>query len=696
MKRDALTQPATHEQVRRFADVKGISVEKAAEILEAAREKQIASRAEDPYGRGYEPPIWYVAKALIRNPAWSDYERAYIRKRLGPEWTAEAFAERMRKRLGFAHPVTKLLIMGSNRSGKTDFSSKFIVQTLLQGGKKCCSGAQTHQTQKKNQMARVWRYMPADLQEKNIATKKAKDIQENISYTPKNGFAGSRVTLGNKSELDFITYEMTTNSLEGVEYDLAHLDEEYGIGHYNLLTTRITSRSGCFLGTFTPLNGYTPPIAAFLDGAVVTRYHTAYLRPRDNGEMLPWKELNITKEEYEKLVAWRREGQVGDCDVPESRPEDCFEWLFDNGDGRDLAEDVRGRAFDTVPRVCVCQGGQAAAIWFYGSDNPYGLPSELIISKMADKNAEDKIYAAVYGMAKSLKGRLITSFSDANVIRPEELPKKLVRVQVVDPAPERNWCMGWFGFDPTDGTLYMYREWPGPYEVPGQGVPGPWVVASDRNKGMNDGARGDGQTSFGFGYNQIKFEVARLEKWYDFLRWKAEGNDPLKHPEDWEDVEEWDDCDGAVERIAFRILDSRAASQSKISKGTNQTLLTDLEGIMGGWQVADGQKCDVGYSRIIDKCRTLKFKVTTDCPNTIDCFKLLTGKDGQKGAAKDMMDLVRYAVMSDIWDYGEDEATEIVIDVLNDNQDVVASVRTTARAACGAFGGRSKAKWWSD
>ena len=30
---------------------------------------------------------------------------------------------------------------------------------------------------------------------------------------------------------------------------------------------------------------------------------------------------------------------------------------------------------------------------------------------------------------------------------------------------------------------------------------------------------------------------------------------------------------------------------------------------------------------------------------------MLTGHDGQKGACKDMVDLVRYAVMSDIWDW---------------------------------------------
>ena len=658
--RDARIQPATPEQVAAFATRKGVSVERAAAELERLREEQIARQQADPYLYGYEPPIWYVVKSLMRNPAWSEYERATIRRRLGADWTAEAFAEKMRRRLGFAHPVTKILIMGSNRAGKTDFSSKLLLQTLqAKPAAKVCSGAQTHMTQKKNQMARVWKYMTSDLKARNIATKKAKEIVENINYTPKNGFAGSRVTLANSSELDFITYEQNTTSLEGVEYDLVHLDEEYPQAFYDLMTTRITSRAGTFLGTFTPLSGYTAPIATFLNDKVVTRWHTAWLRPTDGGAKLPWNELNLTEEEYAKLTAWRRQGMQGDCGIPESRPEDCFEWLFDEGDGEDTVRVPHGRTFDRTPRVCVCQGGEAAAVWFYGSDNPYALPAELIQQKMGDENAEKKIYAAIYGMAKDMKGRLITTFTDANVIPAANLPRKLVRFQVVDPAPERNWCMGWFGYDPTDGTLYMYREWPGPYEIPGQGVPGPWVKPSDRNKGVNDGERGEAQISFGFGYDHIKFEIARLEGWNDYVAWVAAGHNPLAFPDDMSEIEDWSDYDGARETMAFRLLDSRAASQSKISRGTNQTLIEDLDGIMGGWEVADGQKCAIGYNRLIDKSSKGKFCITDACVNTRMCFKLLTGRDGQKGAAKDLIDLCRYAVMSDIWNYTEDQAVEI-------------------------------------
>ena len=181
--RDALIQPATPQQVAAFANQRGMDTNEAQKLLEEMRMRQINRRRSDPYHYGYEPPIWYVVKALIRNPVWSDYERAHIKRRLGADWTAERFADAMRRRLGFAHPVTKTLVMGSNRSGKTDFSAKLCVQTLMLGGKKVVSGAQTHQTQKKNQMPRAWNYMPEDVKAKNIATKKATSAPENIGKT---------------------------------------------------------------------------------------------------------------------------------------------------------------------------------------------------------------------------------------------------------------------------------------------------------------------------------------------------------------------------------------------------------------------------------------------------------------------------------------------------------------------------------
>jgi len=248
--------------------------------------------------------------------------------------------------------------------------------------------------------------------------------------------------------------------------------------------------------------------------------------------------------------------------------------------------------------------------------------------------------------------------------------------------------MGWYGFDPSTGILYKYRDWPGNYEVPGEGVPGPWVEPSDKNDGMNDGRRGEGQTSFGFGYDHYKFEIARLEGWKDYEDWVAAGNDPTRFPEDMTVVEDWDDGRGARERIEFRLLDSRAASQSKINRGANQTLLQDLETLMSGWEVADGQRCEVGYSKLIDLCAKGQYLITEDCVNTALCYKFLTGRDGQKGAAKDFIDLDRYAVLSDVWNYLAEKATAL--------GEAATGVAGTGRktASRRRFGGGGRKVWW--
>ena len=40
--------------------------------------------------------------------------------------------------------------------------------------------------------------------------------------------------------------------------------------------------------------------------------------------------------------------------------------------------------------------------------------------------------------------------------------------------------------------------------------------------------------------------------------------------------------------------------------------------------------------------------ISEECRNLIDCMRMWTGADGQKGAAKDPIDLVRYAATDDI------------------------------------------------
>ena len=646
MMRDAYYMPPTVEQVRKFASAKGIPEMEAKLRIAAGRERFLTAMREDPYTHGYEPDIWLVVKALFRGVEPTRQQRERVRKILNLEWND--FAERMRRHLGFTKPVGEVLIMGANRSGKTDFASKLAMQLADSGGKSMLVGFQTLKTGKGTQMKRLWNYMPKPFKEKNIALKKASRIDEHISYTEQNGFAGSKITFGNRSILDFVTYEMDVKSIEGSEYDFGWLDEEFPQSFLSTLRSRLASKKGILLGTFTPISGYTPVVADFLDGMQVTKWHTAYMLPLDGGIVEPWSELGLTPEEYTALMD-------DSAEVPESRPEECLKWLF--GEGEKARAD--GRAFVRTPRVAVCKGGEAAAVWFYGSDNPYGSPGSVIRSAAKNRRATSEIKARVYGIAEKLSGRLFPKFSrEKNVIPLEALPKRLVRIHVVDPAPERNWCSGWYGYEKATDTLYKYREWPGNYEVPGVGVPPPWAQLSDRNHGVNDGEYAGGQEDFGMSFLKYKYEWARLERWKDFTDWVKEGHDPLEWPENLDEVEEWTELMGTEEPVAERVIDARAASQSKMSMKENLTLFDEVAKLAEGFLPASGQQIAVGLAVLRDRIEDGRYKVTANCTNTIFAYENYTGKDGQKGAVKDWIDCDRYAALSGIFEYGEEDATE--------------------------------------
>lgn len=659
MTRDAIYQPATRAQVEKFAIDNELDFTTAAVRLGQSREKFLAQIRGDPYNYGFEPGIWYVVKALQRGAVVTKQEVAAVRQATGLGW--DEWSDKMRRVLGFTHPVSDVLIMGANRSGKTDFGAKSFLQEADIGQRQLKVGFQEVKTGKEVQMKRLWHYMRNELKARNIAGKKMSDISEHISYTEANGFAGSQIIFKNGSNIYFITYKMDVGAaLEGMEHHKIWLDEEEPKAFLDAARGRVASLSGSVLLTFTPVSGYTSVVADFLEGMRVTRWHTAYMLPLDGGPAMPWAELGLGEDEYRRLVDWGNgitDKEVDPC-VPESRPEECFDWIL--GHGEPVAPGAEDRRFAQTPRVAVCKGGEAAAIWFLGRDNPYGTPREVIANAMKNINATKEVKKRVYGIAEKLKGRLLPEFTDAkNVVPAASIPKRLARIMVVDPAPDRNWTFGWLGYDPVEGVLYAYREWPSAYEIPGVGVPGPWAVASDRKNGINDGDKGDAQESFGMGFDHYKYEWARLEGWNDYTTWAASHPTTGNWPEDIEEtVADWSDINGAREKILKRVIDPRACASKKTTASENVSLFEHVSRMAEGFEPGSGQRIEVGLNFIRDLIVGGRLKISDACPNTIFAFKHITGADGQKGACKDMLDWVRYGVLSGVTDYTVDDATE--------------------------------------
>ena len=636
------------DRIERVAQREGMTRLQAATMLLEQRERWIEAVNADPYRMGYEPSIWWVAWALIDFPWCQESTRKYLAQRLGvkEEVAWETWKVRIRKRLGVREPIVDLLIMGANRCAKSEFGAKTTQrmavntpsETVLFLAQQFALSAQTVQP-------RLWRYMPAEWKQKHTGE------DWYVHYKDLKGFAEAQYQLPSKTKVIGKFYSQDPkDALVGAEAVWAWADEEITPNWDDELGRRLASRRGKKLLTFTPVSGYTPVVKSYLDGARIVRSNPAYLLPRDGGEQVPWLAVGLTRAEWDLRLQEVREKRV--ATVPASRPEDCVGWLEDGE--RVEPEEARGRDWERAPRVALCFDERKAVVWFGTQDNPYGEPSELI-ARERDKGA-DRVRTILYGIAVKSRSSVLAKYNElVHVVADDQVPKVGINYALLDPAAARNDALIWVRSTPTGD--YVYREWPGSYLIPGVGVPGPWAKPSGRNKGWNDGERDEGSDSFGFGFARMKMEVARLEGWTGWLEWARERDERdvaegIGLPDD-EEVEGWEEA-GARERIAERFMDSRPAARSAMTTGGEVTLLDQWNGLGGwDWNTAPGDSIREGTSMIANALdytqardgsmeRPPSLYVAASCRNVRFALATYTGGDGQKGAVKDWIDLIRY------------------------------------------------------
>ena len=593
------------------------------------RERIIAAEKADPFGAGWEPPIWKVCDALLGFP-----------------WVPEAVAAAYRQALGFSRPVDVLLINGGQRGAKTTYGIKRLMRVLRGGPERnaWCFHSNSDMSIQWHQTV-AYQMMPPHLR------KKIMTATTYISFKRQTGFAEQKFILDNLSTCKFRTYEQDDRSLEGANLDFIFCDELVPADVVKTLQLRIAERQGKFVIGFTPVEGYTETVREFQDGASVARESIAYLCPKDGGEPEIPAALGLAPWEVEEMERAKTEKRI--CTAPASRPERCEEWLV-GGLGQTPVPE--GRVFDRVPRVlkCVDPEEKRAVVFFHTADNPYGNPRS--VYSMIAKGTADFVKERFYGIAKkNLSARFPKFNLRVHVIPRADIPKDGTNYHLVDPASGRNFFMGWLRCTPE--AAYLYREWPGNYHIDGVGVPGPWALPDGK---LSDGRAGPGQTPFGFSYARYKQEIARLEGWKDFeeAQEKGRGNTPL---DEW--VTAWDEFNGAAERIVGRFMDSRFASVAKEQGDQPVTLLTKFDDLgvrfepTAGDPILEGiqdinDALDYDTDRPVDYFNKPRLYISEDCRNTIYALQTWTGLDGsrlapearisQKGATKDPIDLLRY------------------------------------------------------
>lgn len=606
------------------------------QVLVEELQERIQAELEQPFERGYRPPIWYVADELLEegkevvlvDPAW-DITDPEIRKRRPLDFLEEAIR---RRQLGLGPIVIvgqrELWIAGSNRSSKTEYAARKTDEIGVDTPHgRTWSWSDSEDKSRAKQHPIIFKYLPTGWKQRLNEKGKAKSVDVKMGYGP-DGFIGNKFTCENGWKHWFNNYKQDLRDVEGDQLDLSWHDEERDPERIKTVRVRLGDRRGLLLNTFTSID------ATFT--AMVSEY--------ESGMQI------LLEVEAEWLLKDKRAGELTPY---ERRP---------------------GRRYEKVRRVAVAGPGsdgdqKANIVYFHIGDNPYygynphqrlragekppiyGKRAFYINQNIANAT-RNKILSRAYGILTSGASRQFNFNTAVHMIAPDQVPRRGTRYLVVDPCPGRNWFMSWLLIDPHD-NWFVYREWPsygGDWPsayIPGIGDPGPWALAGATRPGTNktvyDGVKGPAQEPFKLGLNRYKEEIERVE---------------------------------AGEEIQDRWMDARYAGSPTTTKEAQTTYIEQLQDIgleflaspseQNMLTIDDGSiaminqrleydpDVDLGkYSARLARLNQPKLFVSTECPNVRFALKEWTGKDGQHGACKDPADTLRYAALCDLGYIGE-------------------------------------------
>lgn len=559
------------------------------------RNRSLEAQANDPHRFGWEPKVWKLVDALIEWPWMTEEEKARGR--------------RIRARLGFELPLREVLINGGIRGTKTDYISKRTVQLLLHKPKARAAAWQSTEAMSiSEQQPRIFHYLPRELKTE------VRSQVHYLVYKQHGGFSEGKFILPNASQMEFRNYKQDLSTIEGAEFDLAWTDELAPVELHEAIKGRVSTagRFGLQCNTFTPIDGFTPLVAAYREGARMVLDQTGYMLPVDAAGV---PDMDKAKRVVD-LLEWAEKG-------PPPKTPECLK-------------------FRSVPRVEKCAEPGKGVVFFHTADNEI-VPSIEGVAQRYPRN----LLMRLYGVAeKSYSARF--AFEDSvHIVKPTAVPEAGTNVMITDPASGRNWVMLWVRF--SRENVYVYREWPTQKRpVRGEGTLGVWAEFDGKKP---DGKKGPGQKSMGWGLRRYKEEIAQLEGWTDYKEAQCGTSS----------VDAWMESSGAKERISARLMDSRYASSPKLENDRPVTTLTQFEDIRLWFDTTSGADIEDGLVKIedllsFDKTRKVditnlpRLFVSEDCPNLIHCLKTWTGHDGQSGATKDFIDCLRYALMAGMGD----------------------------------------------
>lgn len=497
----------------------------------------------------------------------------------------------------FPTGVIKIIIWGGNRSSKTRFAANYVNRALVDNpGHRwwCCDS--TEAMSRTNQMRLMYEQFPPEW--RNLE----RDAVTDVRYTLADGFSKNKLVCPNKSEVEFKFYSMDIANLPGPELNGIWADELIPLQWVDTVTYRLINRNGLLLITFTPELGWNETVGYFYEGAQI-----------------------IEEEEAPLLPKYDESGSV--------------------------------YGYETRPRVMQCADPTARIIFFWTSDNPFGNYPALV-QQLKNKGKEE-ISIRAYGLctkshtvAFPLFNRRVHVITEAQwkAVLSHDKKEAGERYHLVDPCDGRNWFMCWI-FCPAPDKWIVYREWPSHGDasayIQGIGLPGPWALTG----AAADGVKGPAQQSMGFSLKRYCEEINQKEEKEDILARFIDSryaHSPRTVEADVTTLLEQVNDVGVEFGIEFQPMVPGKGRIISLDKNDgsidliNSALFYDTEEEVGK------------FSSKLGRLNEPQLQVVETCPNMIYALEHWTGMDGQKGACKDPIDVLRGAFLSSVGFIGKE------------------------------------------
>ena len=173
------------------------------------------------------------------------------------------FFEPMPQQKAFADDPAKIkLLVGGNRSGKTEAGAAYVVtKCLAKPRQRWWCAAENYKDSINIQQRKIWSFLP-------------KSKIKYAEYSEERGFTHEKVVFKNRSVIIFKSYEQQRKAFQSDDVDGIWNDEEPPYDIYREERMRLIDRDGEMIFTMTSLKGITQLLEEVFDGyaAIKTRY----------------------------------------------------------------------------------------------------------------------------------------------------------------------------------------------------------------------------------------------------------------------------------------------------------------------------------------------------------------------------------------------------------------------------------------